>query len=679
LIPPLNVHFVWHPLAKDVCRPLADQCFSLLNRNDKLPFSRGIQIPVYFRSAEPEGQTCPIPIDLKNSERNIVFTFIDDNFVCDAGMCEYLRNLYKEVTANKAYRLHLVSLTQNAYKMEGLGGLNYIRLHDVSKPDWNTSLLCAVSHEICRLIKSSANVSERGDELADKPIRIFLSHAKADSSATSLALAVKDKLDNSHLTRFFDAYDIAPGYDFSQEIKGYLGESMVVAFRSDEYGSRPFCQLEILEAKRRNCPMLLVDVLENHEDRAFPFMGNIPVLHVGPIIPDNEKERLQRVVSEIVSASLVETLRFLYASIYFESIKTEYPSATVFLNRPPEMRDLFRPGLTSGNLVVYPDPPLEESELEELKASGLNFATPLTREVDNMTGVKVGLSLSEPPEQELAELGLSLNHINVVVQEITRHLMVRGAELCYGGDLRPGGYTEFICEKARVSKHYAGKAFQKIKNYLAWPIYLNSDISWEAKNKDVLDIVKVTPPRQLIDNQLIQQDQFVAPNTPKGRLIWAACLAKMREEMIASNDIRISLGGSVFGYKGTMPGILEEILIAKRLNKPLFLLGGFGGVVGAVCDVLKGGCPKSLTEAGQLTNCMNDQVKEALDLQNKEKAIWGEPVNYDAIVAELATLGIAGVSTENGLSVDENKQLMSSTDINQIVELLFKCASRLNK
>jgi hypothetical protein len=197
---PLNVYLIWHPKANDVCRPLSQECFQLLNRDDKYPFSRGIQIPVYFRSVLVDGQNCPIPIKLENAERNIIFALIDDYYLCDAGMCEYLRDLHKTMSGNKSCQLHVVSLSVNAYKIEGLGGLNYIRLHEVPKTGWKTNWLCAISHEICRLIKATDNVSERGDELANKPVRIFLSHAKADKSATALARAVKDKLDNSPMT-----------------------------------------------------------------------------------------------------------------------------------------------------------------------------------------------------------------------------------------------------------------------------------------------------------------------------------------------------------------------------------------------------------------------------------------------------------------------------------------------
>ena len=58
--------------------------------------------------------------------------------------------------------------------------------------------------------------------------------------------------------------------------------------------------------------------------------------------------------------------------------------------------------------------------------------------------------------------------------ELARHLLISGAHLVYGGDLRPGGFTELfkdltyqygIYEKDKTLKNY-------FTNYLAWPIYI---------------------------------------------------------------------------------------------------------------------------------------------------------------------------------------------------------------
>ena len=43
---------------------------------------------------------------------------------------------------------------------------------------------------------------------------------------------------------------------------------------------------------------------------------------------------------------------------------------------------------------------------------------------------------------------------------------------------------------------------------------------------------------------------------------WCVGLTAMRDLMCSHTDARIVLGGKLDGYKGTMPGIAEETLLA---------------------------------------------------------------------------------------------------------------------
>jgi len=76
----------------------------------------------------------------------------------------------------------------------------------------------------------------------------------------------------------------------------------------------------------------------------------------------------------------------------------------------------------------------------------------------------------------------------------------------------------------------------------------------------------------------------------------------MRENSISSSAARICVGGKLFGYKGKMPGVLEEIVLALNAQMPIFLLGAFGGVVGNVCKLLlTSDIPETLIENLQIS------------------------------------------------------------------------------
>lgn len=52
-----------------------------------------------------------------------------------------------------------------------------------------------------------------------------------------------------------------------------------------------------------------------------------------------------------------------------------------------------------------------------------------------------------------------------------------------------------------------------------------------------------------------------------------------------------------------MPGVLEEIVIASERSIPIFLLGGFGGIVHSVCEVIENEyIPENLTLEWQIEN-----------------------------------------------------------------------------
>lgn len=108
--------------------------------------------------------------------------------------------------------------------------------------------------------------------------------------------------------------------------------------------------------------------------------------------------------------------------------------------------------------------------------------------------------------------------------------------------------------------------------------------------------------------------------------------------------------------------MLEEILIALELGCPLYLLGGFGGIVHDVCEVLQGNkCPDSLTEQWQDKN--NEGYRELLRKYEER----GEKVDYQEIQKKLKSFKL-----NNGLSEEENKILFNTVFVDEAVQLILK-------
>jgi len=138
----------------------------------------------------------------------------------------------------------------------------------------------------------------------------------------------------------------------------------------------------------------------------------------------------------------------------------------------------------------------------------------------------------------------------------------------------------------------------------------------------------------------------------------------MRENMIKSCDVRICAGGKLAGYKGIMPGVLEEILIAAKLGLPIYLLGGFGGLTSKVCEVITtGNVPEELTLQWQIEN--NAGYKKMLDFADMQSSSY--TVDYTKSMNIIKKLDF-----RNGLSKEENIRLFRSHYVDEAVFLVLK-------
>jgi len=129
-------------------------------------------------------------------------------------------------------------------------------------------------------------------------------------------------------------------------------------------------------------------------------------------------------------------------------------------------------------------------------------------------------------------------------------------------------------------------------------------------------------------------------------------------------------GGRHSIYKGKMPGVLEEILIAAELKKPLFLLGGFGGVTSNVCRMIEEeNIPEELTESWQISNNLGyiDLIEYTLQINSAFK------IDYTPIKENLTWNNL-----NNGLSQEENIKLFKTPFVNEALYYIFKGLNNLN-
>lgn len=662
--PPLSVIFVWHPADALSVESIVDYCYSLLSRDVNKPFSRSMNLPVFFYTTLKKG----VPPNIKIlSEKTVIFIFLSKEVVADYSWKGYLENIPRLENVS----IIPIALDETAYFLNHIFDYkNFIRLADFDMSHLYDYFFIAITHEIYRWALNDFLDLEKDTSCNNNALKLFLSHAKEGEVGLKIARALKGFIDNSNMNNFFDATDIAPGYKFDDEIIKNIKRSTVIAIHTDPYSSRYWCQREILCAKEHNRPIVAVDTLEEFEDRRFPFASNIPGIHLHPAGEPTKKDLLR-----ILRVALLETVRYYYAKMLLQEFRTSgiIDSQQEICPRPPEVADIGKVFDYDGKAIkvkkeylVYPEPPLYNEEISFLCNLGVKINTPLSLALCPLEQKSIGISISEISAEELHKIGQRKNHLTQLSQEIARYLLANGAILIYGGDLRENGFTSFIFDEAQALQARMQSNKAHIKNYLAWPIYIKDTLdvkNWKARYRSVAEMIEIPPPADV--KQLIPDEECFLPLTnTQNHFVWSRCLTEMRNRMISDCDVRICAGGKHSGYQGKMPGVLEEIIIALKNKSPLYLMGGFGGVTASICNLLENkNVPVELTKDWQVN--YNIGYK---DLLNKYENLAGyEPVNYNNIVGS-----IKNAELNNGLNPADNQVLFNTPVLEEALFLIFK-------
>lgn len=636
-ISPISVQFIWHPDDSKIVEPIVAYCKKNLSRDTDRPFLRTLDFPVFcYTSCGSDN----VPSNINTmSEKTIVFVFIGDSIVASEEWERYLQN-----QCHNNVKIIPIALSPKAFKLNFVkttNALRYLEYTDKYTDKYlNQAFFIAIAHEIYRwLLNGEPNCR----------LNLFLSHTKKDKNGLELALCLKKFIDSdTTMDNFFDANDIQVGNDFDNEILNNIQTSTLIIIQSDTYSSRYWCQKEIIYAKKKRRPIVTVDYIKSYEDRSFPLMCNFPNIRYN----DN--------ILDILELALLETIRFYYSDSLFTAHRRcgNIPEGATTFNCVP---DNFAVKSTSNDTIVYPEPELYQEEIE-LLSNGKKLITPLSYHSSALEGVKIGLSISDIPSNELIVLGQEKSHLIKLSQMLAQKMIRNRALLIYGGDLRKDGFTEFLFEEASIIQDRIQNSDILIKNYTMWPIHLlqNEDFKhWSAMYKGICGFEKMPPAPDVVNE--VDSNTPMNPDTVQNRYVWSRCLTYMREVMISECDFRVCAGGKTTKYIGCMPGVLEEIYIAINQNKPLYLLGGFGGVTAKVCQYIQS-CriPEELSLNWQKNN--NDHYSDLLLEYSKQ--------NNDINYSWLSELTIDAL--HNGLSKEDNLRLFATPFVDEAIHLITK-------
>lgn len=542
-----------------------------------------------------------------------------------------------------------------------------LRLDYLPEADHGDDLLLFVTHALARWISKSSRSSDA---------RLFISHAKASHAGVSgrqAALALKKFADSKPLgMSFFDEVSISAGDDFNETLEAGLDHAAVIVLLTDRFSSRYWCGWEVITAKVKQRPLLVVDALTEGEPTSLGYLGKTRTVRWDLLkLDDPHTHRM------IVASALLELLRSEHDAATIEAVRQCALSgdSVEVTGRAPELATLPDRRMDGSTFfLLHPDPPLPRYEmaLVEKHRPDVKLASVTQALAGCHTGSsplaakRIAISISDPPKSEANIPGPDAR--DRLWGKLATHLLTAGAQLAYGGDLRVQGYTDKLLDLVRSAAD-AGRplAAGVVHWYAAWPVAAKLDARTRASIPPAFelhaeDLPKELEPPRYTDPPL--PNDFI----PEHHFAWTLSTRDMRLRMAAECDARIIVGGQTHSVS-PFPGLLEEF--ETFTGKPIYLIGAFGGMTRVLIEALQGKWPAALTQAFQDDGGKRRPLREYYEARvgtpGYEKV---QPIDLPGRLAKLQAMGVRGL--DNGLTDEENERLFVTRDFTEMIALVLK-------
>ena len=267
------------------------------------------------------------------------------------------------------------------------------------------------------------------------------------------------------------------------------------------------------------------------------------------------------------------------------------------------------------------------------------------------------VNISVSPCDDAHRLGCDQHQINRIVIRIARYFFANGMRVLFGHDWRNDGVMQAVLRDADASLAVTREpnGGPKMVNLVATggkPLSrVGARAAWDSDG--VLEV------RALRDEPGIE---------PFGDLCTELWALRRRLTQMLDPGFRVCLGGKTRGYAGHYAGVAEEAYFALDAGKPLYLIGGFGGATGAVCDAI-------LERESPIGN--TDRPLDARDASCVAKHGDNAPLPLDGLKPAFSELGLDKLSKDNGLTPDENRRMFEMTDIEAVLGLIGRGVTRI--
>ncbi len=470
--------------------------------------------------------------------------------------------------------------------------------------------------------------------------------------------------------------------------KEAASDRLVVVVVGDDFLQDEVIMDSVLAAKAADSVMLAVYATEQGLGRASGIIGNTPSM-------------LWRGDADAVA--LRAAVQWLESAVYRRQAERALGALGAptprYLSRPPELTDFVIGETPRSRLLMYPDPALSIAERRLLSQAHrrLHLLTPTTaygylqseaerldtRPLDTpLGGLEVGLSVSgDTIDEHVASV--TECHLQDIVVHVMRALLASGARIAYGGYLKQHSYTHLL---AQLVDAY-GRSGQQESRLLSFRADCEPPQNIDAEDEAVLDRYV-----EVYDIAKRPTQRTLPPRDANKDAPVGLYDSEMRQAMCRELQASVVFGGSDQpraatagrGYRGRFPGILEEAWRMLVAEKPIYIVGGFGGAAGQLAALLLGEdgdeVPESLRDETWLERSSTyhrDHIAPFEHYRELRKQV-GLPDSLATLTEQVRRIGRCLVNEEgsatksNGLSAADNRSLMITRDPLTIASLILR-------
>jgi len=295
-----------------------------------------------------------------------------------------------------------------------------------------------------------------------------------------------------------------------------------------------------------------------------------------------------------------------------------------------------------------------------------------------LAGLVVNLSVSQSDD--------TLNHgypawqVNRVTLQIVAALFGQGASVIFGHDWREDGVMEAVhgfALQMQPPVPLSAEAAQaegqpRMRNVLPWPDTPRLSQEEQEQLNMTLEVESAGLPEEL--RAFDAEARAAGPSDPRYAYLRARGLTFLRHRLTDLCHARLCIGGPRSGSQGRYPGLVEEALLAVQQNKPLYLASLLGGASEQIVAAVEGNTmPDDFcapTRIGQLYQ--HPPVNEDSPGTGADRTI-----DRDAIWQAFSELGRERIARRNGLSEEENSELLRTPVVERAIELVLTGLSRI--